>query len=614
MKCSIAVFGRHGARMARALVFCAMAGTLRKAELRLVFIGVPETDRMETEKLLADYTELQRPLAGKAAGPFAVSFRTGVWPQTPDTSLKVLASGREDRLLTAALFTRREAAGLLLTDAAPVASLGYHRLLRQGLVGALREIEEDMKAGAPLLLMGSLAEACCGAGAQVIGHAMKEKVPGARLGAVLETSVYQQDDDALCKAALNQLELPLSGLWLVGLPEDCQIEGAGPQICDWLAALGTDAFLGGREGGFAFHAPGGPLDWTVFGGERSEVQQAFEGLIRTAWLMKTDLLPAISRFSGQTRLLTRVPRWYAAWLGKGRKDSGIQEQHQALANRWQALAETFLTWLDEVQTAVPYPMRLSEAVREGTVSAENHYRTLLKDAGMLALLQYNAEVSGLRDEEAIHRYSSADTEEEATLKRISEMEKDLLNRKSDQQDMNRAIGGRASLRMMERVTAEAQQEAEALRLQVQEGKRRIARAEQLARLEDRPKVDTAKARLGRLERRLAMLDGMARQAAADLRLARQEEQRLRAPSLPNADTAESALLKPETLRALICLKETDSKAFRQEVQELQTRWPWPEQGPRALLSAIDTAGERFPEAPGFIRLMDALMERASMER
>lgn len=610
MRCETAVFGRHGARMARALVFSAMAGLLPGASLDLILIGVPVEDRYALTELIGAYTELSGPLSEQEEGPFSATFSAAVWPQTEEGNLNSLSAGEGDKLLRDALFTREEASGALLTGAAPVASLGFHRLLAGGLLGALREARERMSEGAPLLLMGSLAEACCAAGCRTVGEALREVCPEARIGAVLETCVYRSDDAALCKAALRQLDLPLDALWLAGYPEDCQIADELPQICDWLCAQGAEAFLCGKLGGYAFHAPGGPLDWPVFGTEGTRVREAHEALLRSVWLMKTDLLPTVSRLQNTNRLMTRYPRWYSLRLGGRKSTESERETTARLADKWRFLADAYLSWLRDIQTAVPYPMRLSEAVREGTAAAEEHYRAMLRNAGLLALMQHDAEESELREELVIHRYSMKDDDGEATLKQIDELESQLLQEKSDQLDLNRAIGGRASLRMLERVAAETRKSAGELRAQVEEGRRRIERAEQLATVEEMPRVDTAKARLGRLERRLATLDGCARQTEGDLAAASLPEQRLQAPSLPGADTAEALLFSRDLISALLSIDTGDPKAQKQKAQELMSRWPWPEHGPRQLLAQLDVQDGRFPDAPGFARLVNSLLAAA----
>ena len=594
--------------MAQALVFSAMAGLLPAADARLVLIGVPDDAREALSSLTGHYTRLQSSLGEKAEGAFAVSFRTGVWPESPDTNLNLIASEKGDRVIRDALFTRQEANGQLLTGSAPVSSMGFQRLLRGGLTGEMVRLREDLRAGGSLLMLGSLAEPCCASGVQAIGDALHREVEGARIGAALESCVYQTDDMALCKAAMKRLDTHLDGLWLVGLPEDCQLSGEDPQICDWLAASGAAAFWQGMEGGYAFHAPMGALGFGVFGQDAERYRTAAERLIRAVWLSKAELLPYIGRVStGANRLMARMPRWYTAWMGRGRAAADQLQTTQSLAESWRILGDAFLAWLDGIQRSAPYPMRLSEAVREGTAEAEAHYRGMLRNAGLLALMQYDADFSDLKDEVVIHRYSMADADGEATLKRIGEMENQMLKDKAVQQDLNLSIGGRAALRMMERVAAETQADADSLRQQVQEGRRRIERAEQLATIEEMPKVGTAKARLGRLERRLAALDGCARQAQGDLKIASATDQRLRPPSLPGADSAEPELFPPDVLQRLMRLEAQESKQQRQESQDLLTRWPWPDTSFRQAMSAMETADAAFPDAPGFARLLNRLL-------
>ena len=599
MTYSIAALGESGARLVRAMLYAGVAGALPEDTLHVTLIGADARTEQELDGLVRDYGAVHAHLAGRGAKGFTAAFSLQTWPAAAQErlSLNDQAESEEDQLLCRALFTREQAAlspRHSLDVSGPVAAMTLSSLLSGAEADALWE---QLRTGERVLLLGGLCEPVGAAGVAALADFVM-RCGGGKPCAAMLLPFRTEDDDGLCRAALMSggLDERLSAAVVVGMPECARVAGAqGAHLVEWLAALGGAAMLRGeRQGMTTWALPEDEVSWQLFGPAGETLRRCYDGALRAAGMMNALYGPQLcAALSSRSWLRDRMLTWYNRHFDAARRlDEAGQNALIQDVRALMALYGGLATWLSQVQTNLPMDMRWPGAMHRAAAEAEEHYGRVLELAGQVAWLRFEAERSGMAEERFVHRHSMEDSEAEATLRQIEEMQNHLHDLLEEQYALNNYLGGALTRRMLTRLRRAADAEAADLDAQAREGRRRIARAAQLATPEEQPRVEKARVRLERMERHVALLRGRAEQARRDEVYYSDAARRSAQPKLDVSEEAPEVLYPEKLLESIQALADAEGKAIKQQGQQLYEAWPWPDLLPKQITDAM---GERPPQ-------------------
>ncbi len=595
MRTQIAAMGRAGAEIAEALLYAGAAGVCRD-DLRVVLIGAEKEEAERLVSLAQDYTRVRSHLAGGDAPGFLPAMEITLWPEeNVRKSLNDQAASSRDKLLCNALFTREQAflSPVHALDASgPVAAMTWASLLEGASCEALRTLLEEHT-----VLVGSLCEPVCSAGVAALGRWM-EQGGGTKPDASLLLPVGQGQETALCRQMLGSgvLEERLGSVCLTGLPEDCRGAGDSSGLCAWLAAMGaarlcegaTRAFekvaqssertaqsCNGTEGTFVWSVPCDVAQWRNEAGEAFDFLPRFDALLKAACLMAGTFGPQLrTALSAPNRLLDRMTPWYNAHFSAVHAMDAAQRQ--ALLDDAEALMRfmaAYGVWMEQVNEGFPPIIRQYGALREAQAEAAAHYAHVLDTAGQIAWLKFEVERSGLAQERFVHRHDMTDSEAEATLRQIEDLQEKLAQQLKEQRDLDSLAGVRMTRMTLRGLLPDAEKEYQELEQQAQEGRKRVNRAAEIATVEELPRVDAARVRLDRMERHTALLKGRYDRIREDLAYYNRKAQG-KLPEKVVAETACTYLYSPELLETLQRMWKSRGSDIKTVGQRLYQLWPW----------------------------------------
>ena len=594
MKASVLAIGTMGARIAEALVHSAFCGAMpREDVLRVTLLYAPEEDVTHLRRLYGAYSDLRSGWGLNRHTGFTpiLSLRTG----GTDLPLNRLAEGAEDAALLRAVLPAREAAAPAMSASPRTAAMAWTAALRHP-DPLMREVLADADA-MPTLVCASLAEPCGAAGARLL---LRELAGRGGAGAVLFTGWTQTDTPATARRALEAGDYPADFTALLGLPEDCRAPGSAPHLMHLLACRAVDAFLCGWKGRYAFRVPT-RLDWTAFDPGGNRWGNCFDALLRFDALWQAVYAPEAARLLREDKTLRGR---LTPWVGNCFPISQLSADGRDLAGHQVGcallIAHHGAAFLRSVQASLPYVLRPSPSLDEMRAQAEEHYETVLKRAGLLSLLEYDIRQSAMAQVTTIHRHDMADTESETALRQKEELQEALEEELSVQAALDKPLGTRVRRSMMRAFADETAREAADVRAQAEEASRRIGKAAAIARPDEMPKVDQARARLKRMQRRVASLEGRAARAAADRDAAAAAE-----PIPVREDAAPAEVFWPAAwLDALCTLPRTDPKIRPRQAAAVLSTWPWTDRPARFVQDM--TARAELPDVPPALRLIEAL--------
>ncbi len=574
MRTQIAAMGRAGAEIAEALLYAGAAGVCG-GDLRVVLIGA-EKDTAETLVSLArDYARVRSHLAGEDVPGFSHAVEIALWPEeSVRKSLNDQAASPRDKLLCSALFTREQAflsPAHALDASGPVAAMTWASLLEGASCEALHPMLEE-----PTVLVGSLCEPVCSSGVAALGRWM-EQYGGKKPDASLLLPVGQGQETALCRQMLasGTLEERLGSLCLTGLPEDCRMAGEASGLCGYLAAMGVVRLCREAEGTFVWSVPCDVSQWRNGMGEAFDFLPRFDALLKASCLMAGTFGPQLrTALSAPNWLRDRMTPWYNAHFSAVHAMDA--DERQALLDEAEALMRFMAgygAWMKRVNEGIPNVIRQYGTLRQAQTEAAAHYAHVLDTAGQIAWLQFEVERSGLAQERFVHRHDMTDSEAEATLRQIQDLQEKLAQQVKEQRDMDSRAGVRMTRMTLRSLLPDAEREYQELERQAQEGRRRVNRAAEIATVEEQPRVDAARVRLDRMERHAALLKGRCERIREDLAHYNQEAQG-KLPEEAEAEAAPAGLYPPElleTLQRLWKAKGSDVKTMGQRLYQL---WPW----------------------------------------
>ena len=596
MAARILAIGQRGAEMARACLMQSIPGEFASADVVLMAAAREDGERME--KLYAQYDRVHRH-TGSQPGMFSAAMTITCWPRTESRfSIAEQMRTPEDRLLCRALFTQEQATLApqhALDGSGNVAAMTWAGLLTPG-DPVLDQLVRDLKDGTPCVMMAGLCDPAGACGVAALTEFLQREA-GTVPAAVLELPVHHGDDAGLCRDALlsGRLEPLKDRLFLVGMPEDCRRSREGAHLADWLCCRAALRLLKGSRGAFTWRVPAENLHWAAFGNEASAMEESCAALLRLSALTVTATGPQLeAALESPNALRDRLHAWYHTYFSDVKQLSEEERLSWLEAARdFRELLQAWCGWMHQVLDNLPPLLRWADALESARQEASEHYEEVLTAAGRLAWQIFDAEKNGLAQETFVHRYDMADSEAEAAMKQIEELRDRLSASLAEQEALFRKLGGRMTRTVLQQIYDREEKQASDLRAQAEEAKRRIDHAAEIATVEESGKVATARIRLTRMERHVALLNGRATRARRDLASWSKEDRRVLMPTLEGGDEHAGLLLPDELLRALA---ENDGK----QAAEL---WPWPEQTAKQLLDSINRGGQaQAPDALGrFIR-------------
>ena len=583
MKASLLCFGAEGARIAESLLVCAVSGALPHEDvIRVTLLYPSREDLRRLSSLYTDYAGLR--------GAWGLEDHTGFRPIlslrsiTDDSSLSALVRDENDSFLLRTFYTAESTAGPAMTDSFRTAETAF-RLSLKSPEGTLSDLLQDA-SGMATLVVGSLAESCCGGCAR---HLLKEIMARAGLqpvGAILLAGFRTEDRDGDIRAVLSRLpETPF--LTILGLPADCRATGDMPHLLHLLALRAVKAFLSGCTGEYTVAMPTDSLGWDCFSPDGDQWGAALSSLLQADALLEGVYGPEANRSLGSPNLIRdRLNPWFNQFFIRRRLNPLQRQQAMKQLEAARRLFHASACFLRDVQTSLPYIFCSIPELEAAGKAASAHYDALLNLAGQYALVAHDNEQTSLHETSFVHRNNMEETAVDQALQEQTLLEEDLIKVQEEQTELNRALGTRAVRMMLEGFADKTREEYSSLNNQAAEAHRRIEAAAGVARPGEMARIDQARARLRRMERRVASLEGKAHQAQVDLELARLAPL-TPPPALEQLAPLPCSVFWPERWLALLCyLGEEHTKARQRMIQDMFAAWPDRAPSPRALQDRI----------------------------
>ena len=600
MKRVAMLFGGCGGRVAEALAFAACAGALSVSDMRLMFIDADgeEAHTARAMSLLRDYERIRALYQDSPSrGEFQTAFTVSRWPDRLPGHVSTLRAwtqeDTDDALLMRAMFAPETAdrdmrhgfqgdqalaatvlAGLLTaSESDPDDAL--HRLTRE-LDG------ED----AQIVLVGSVCGGTGGAGIPAMAAHLRERLGDrAHLSAVLLLSYGAAEKAADARAALRRygaegLDMPVC---LLGLPEGArngELSDAA-RLNEWLAVHALDWLMrhdASDHAAYTYRAEATGLTWGIFGREAALFRSGYVRLMKTAALFRLTLTDELTqRLSRPSGLRDRLSGWYAACCKGALKlpedaRQVLLEDVKALTN----LLDGAWAWMEQLSATLPPHLRHAGALMEAFEAAKENEKAAAELSGQLEVLTREAEESGMAYESVVHRSNTdGETEAEQEQRRRAAMQEKLRELTEGQTALNRRLGGRETIDMLQGLLTECRREAESVREQEKEARRRIDQAETVATPQERHLIDTARTKLKPMQRNLAMQDAKIARVQRDLDAAQSDELRWQAPGFTGQDAVSPWMFSSEALSSLrpVARRDVSRKEQKQRQQEAIMAFP-----------------------------------------
>ena len=599
MKLSLVAVGNAGAQVAEALLHCAFSGAwTREDVIRVSLLCAPAEQAERLRALYAAYADLR--------GGWGLAPHTSLAPilslrvQAMTGTLSALSKTAADADLLRCVIPSGEAVAPAMTASPRAAAVAWACALDHP-EGVTAEILSDAET-MPTLLCASLAEVCGAAAVEQTG----EKLKGKEWGALLLSTLWQGEDEAAVRRFLDGSELKPDFLALAGLPDDCALPPEGPHLAHLLLVRAMEAYAGGTRGEYGCRMPM-PLDWHALDPDGPRWGASFDRLMRFDALWQCVIAPEATKLIREGAAPRgRTAPWASAYLSKRIPEGAAREEALRQINRVTDLAHSGAWWLRGMQSSLPFLLRPSFLLSDAGAKVEAHYEQLLRRAGQLALLDHDIRQTGVTPHTTIHRHDMEDTEDETALLQREAVREALQLDLADQAELDARLGGRIRLNSLREIAAREREEADKLRREAVEARKVIDRAAASAKPEDLPKVDQARSRLRRMERRLASLEGRAAQAAADAQAAAAPEKRTQPPAVEAGLDSPPEVFWPAAWLDMLCgLPSMDPRVRAKQAQAVLSYWPWNNIPARQALDKIPRL--EAPEAAPVLRLIDVVL-------
>ena len=599
MKRVAMLFGGCGLRVAEALAFAACAGVLSVPDMRLLFIDPDQSDvhASRAQTLLKDYERIRALCEGSPSqGEFRTRFTTGRWPDHLPGQVsnlrQWLQEDTDDALLMRALFTPDTADRDMRRG-----FQGDQALAATVMAGLLTEVESDPEDAlhrlirdlegedAQIVLVGSVCGGTGGAGIPAMAAHLRERLgERAHLSAVLLLPYGAQEQASSARVTLRRygmegFDMPVC---LLGLPEGAR----NPELSDaarlneWLAVHALDWLMrhdASDHAAYTYRAESAGLTWGLFGREAGLFRSGYTRLMKTSALFRLTLTEGLTeRLSRPASLRDRISGWYAACckgalkLADDERQILLEDLH-ALTN----LLDGAWAWMEQIAATLPPQLRYADALTAAFEAARSNAQAIADLSGQLVVLTHEAEESGMAHETVVHRAGTAEENEaEQVQRRLAAMQDRLRELIEAQGPLNRHLGGRETIAMLQGLLVQCRNEAESVREQEKEARRRIDQAEAVAGPQDQHRILSARTKLKPMQRHLAMQDGRIAQVQRDLEAAQVNKSRWDGPVIGPQDAPSPGLFSQEAMSRLRpAPQESSRKEQKQRAQEAAAAFP-----------------------------------------
>ena len=591
------LFGGCGGRVAEALVFAACAGALSVPDMRLMFVD-PDPNDAHTARaltLLRDYERIRAICEGSPSmGEFQARFTAARWPDhlpgDASTLRQWIQEDTDDALLMRALFTPATAARDMRSG-----FKGDQTLAATVIAGLLAESDSDPKDSlrqvlqelegedAQIVLIGSVSGGTGGAGIPAMAAHLRERLgERAHLSAVLLLPYGAADRVADARAALRRygaegFDMPVC---LLGLPASARVAELtdAARLNEWLAVHALDWLMrhdASDHAAYTYRTEAAGLTWQLFGREAALFRSGYIRLMKTAALFRLALTDELTeRFSRPANLRDRFSGWYAACCKSALKLSDtdretLKEDLQALTR----LLEGAWSWMEQLIATLPLHLSHADALNAAWEAARANEQAIADLAGQLEVLTREAEESGLAFESVVHRTATdEETDGEQVQRRLAAMQEKLRGLIADQSSLNTRLGGLETIAMLQDLLTQCRHEAEAIREQEKEARRRIDQAEAIASPQEQHLILSARTKLKPMQRHLAMQDARIAQVQRDLNAAQADETRWRKPVIGIGMVPSAGLFSRKAMTRLRAVPEGGARrrGHKQRQQQAQT--------------------------------------------
>ena len=593
MKRIAMLFGGCGGRVAEALVFAACAGALSVPDMRLMFIDTDRSDPHTTRalSLLEDYERIRR-LYEKSImrGEFRARFTVDRWPDHlpggASTLRQWLQEDTDDMLLMRALFTpdtaRRDMRDGFQGDRALAAAViaGLLTESESDPEDALRRLMAELKdEDAQIVLVGSVCGGTGGAGIPAMAAHLRQGLgERAHLSAVLLLPYGAKEQASAARATLRRyaaegFDMPVC---LLGLPEGARYADLAdaPRLNEWLAVHALDWLMrhdASDHAAYTYRAETSGLTWGLFGREAALFRSGYTRLMKTAALFRLTLTDGLTeRLSRPAGLRDRLSGWYAACCKGALKlpedaRRTLLDDLRALTN----LLDSAWLWIEQLSATLPPQLRYADAMSAAFEAALASEQEIASLAGQLDVLTREAEENGMAHETVVHRAGTAEeTDAEQVQRRLAAMRERLRVLTKAQEPLISRLGGRETIDMLQGLLVQCRNEAESVRAQEKEARRRIDQAETIATPQEQHRILAARTKLKPMQRNLAMQDARIARVQRDIEAAQAGQLWLQSPLIGIGDVPLPGLFSPEAMKRLQPLpggeRRKDQKQHAQE--------------------------------------------------
>ncbi len=405
-------------------------------------------------------------------------------------------------------------------------------------------------------LVGSVCGGTGAAGFPALCEYIRSRTQGkARLGAILLGANTEQEDAACAQEAIRAYARDglCETIGVLAVPASSRTSAPVeyPQLTDWLAVYMLDVLLhrpAWLTGLFTVRAPEGEASWDMFGPSAQRYRVAYGQLMKTAAAWEFALSGTVEkRLLHPFFLRDRLFGWYAHFFRK----MADREAELALLGPLDRLMSVCLLWLGGVSRTLPIDMKYASILHKARREATAHYDETVTLESQVELMDEDARREEHYADSMVYRHLDAEEDEDAlTSGHIETLKKAVARRKNEQIAMQRRMGGRAAVEMLEDALTAATLERDELRERHAEAVRRIDQAESIAAEEEQYRIHDARTKLQRLERHQRMLEEKVRCIQADVDRARVQDVRFDRPAMSPA-AGENGLFLPEMAEKLL---------------------------------------------------------------
>lgn len=443
---TVIAFGAGGGSVLESLLWTACAGVTADPAIRLVWVE-PDGTLARLTELMQVYDRLRPALAAAGAHGFITELSLET-VTVPDGCAREMGGDA----LRQALLDRQEAAAMWRSraDMHPnLAALAYGAAWREGAwIDLLAVLESEV------ILCGEAADGWCATGMMYLARRLAAAGQPPRGVWLTPHQAAKPGQLAVAGETLRQIseDNPFRGLHVIGMPPGHETDKPGIHLVHWLGALAA-AGEADDDGIYTMCAQADGFAWADFGVLENEVQQGFEGLLKTAAAVQGEILPVLrERLGVKPKLTQRRVGWFSGYFRQSHKsEEKVLEALRDQADALQTCMAGYIRWTLEMVASLPQQWQDRPAFEEAEQSMAEHYRQLLDVSGELAMMNEEIVRSGMAEEKLVRRSPTEDTAADELLRRAASFREKVKQLESEQAALDSVAGTGAKRRLMERM-------------------------------------------------------------------------------------------------------------------------------------------------------------------